>query len=265
MPFSKLSGAGNDFILFADPPPHIQWRRLAPILCRRRIGIGADGILILRRAAAGLPSVSYFNADGSRAFCGNGSRCAAWWMHKRGWTRARRFSFRTDFGILAAEITGSRSAAILMPEPSIPELNINIKIAGRNRLGHRIDTGAPHLVIETDNLEVANVEKDGALLRKHKSWAPEGVNVDFVRFQKNGIAMRTYEKGVEAETLSCGTGAVAAACVALALGRARGQKIAARTANGGTLFVRFKSRAKNSQTVWLEGPVSPAFEGEISL
>lgn len=255
--FDKMSGAGNDFVVFAGLPGRAG--ALAKRLCDRRGGVGADGLLVLERGAL-RPRLSYFNADGSAAFCGNGSRCAAMWLHARGWVKGRSFSFDTKEGLVEARLIGPERAAVRLPEPK--GLRLNLKAAGRKL--HFIDTGVPHAVVPVSGLESFSVLKEGRALRRHKAFAPAGANVDFISYVKDGLRLRTYERGVEDETQACGTGAAASAVVAAALGRVKSPVSVA--VNGGTLRVSFARKSDGSFTdVWLEGPAGFVFSGAIEF
>lgn len=263
--FAKMSGAGNDFVLLdwtaakasAQPLP-----RLAQKLCDRRTAIGADGLLVLVSGAE-RPTLRYFNADGSEAFCGNGARCAAWWLFSRGIRRGKKeFDFNSDAGRLQARIKAPEVAAIAMPEPRALRLGLKLKAGGRSFLVDALDTGVPHAVATVKDLKDFPVFEYGRALRRHSAFAPAGANVNFIAKVAKGWAIRTYERGVEDETLACGTGATAAAIIAAARGAASPVTVIAR---GGELKVHFKRSGPRFTDVWLEGPAQVTYEGEISL
>ena len=257
--FFKMTGAGNDFILVNSGPKLPESRALAARLCDRRRGIGADGLLIMD-ARGRIPRVSYFNADGSAAFCGNGTRCAAWWLYKHGKAPSGEFVFTASGTTVRAKIAGKERAAVLMPRPGLPRLGLKVRADGRVLRVHWIRAGVPHAIIEARNPAAAPLERLGPPLRRHRAFGRDGANVDFARYEKNRVVLRTYERGVEAETLACGTGAVAAACVGRALGRLRGDSVPVLTAGGDVLRVEFAPH----DDVWLEGPAKEVFSGEIS-
>lgn len=262
--FWKLSGAGNDFVLLdasklpRSPGP----ASLAKRLCGRRTGIGADGLLLA--ASRPTPAVRYFNADGSRAFCGNGARCAAWWLHERG-LAGRGFRLRTDNGEIECRITGKRAARVRMPDPGAVR-TLRLRASGRAWRVGVVDTGAPHAVVPVvkGRLDRVPVPEAGRALRRHPAFRPEGVNADFVAFEPRKISIRTYERGVEDETPACGTGAVAAAAAAsLWHGRRSPVTVSAR---GGGLRVYFDALSDGRlSNVWLEGPAQSLFEGVLTL
>ena len=258
--FTKMSGAGNDFVLVESRA--LKGRsaaRLAPRLCDRRHGVGADGVLVLGPARGGL-SLTYFNADGSRAFCGNGSRCAVWYGHEAGFLRGRKAVLDADGERLDAEVTGREQVRLRMPDPTELRLGTKVKAGGRPVTVHHINTGVPHAVMFVPALERVPVVSLGRELRRHRAFAPAGANVDFVRIEKGGLSLRTYERGVEDETLACGTGAVASALVASLLGKAK-SPVRCSTRGGDVLTVHFKGTGD----VWLEGPARIVFKGEVDV
>lgn len=254
--FYKLSGAGNDFVLLASPVKSPS--AFARMLCDRRSGVGADGLVILSRKPK--LKLSYFNADGSEAFCGNGTRCAAWWMKRQGWVKSKEFSFETAQGPVTARITGANSAAIRMPEPRVLGKDVKLAVRGLKFTAQWLDTGVPHAVIFVEHLEDFPVVEVGRAVRRHPAFGRPGANADFVASGKAGLAVRTYERGVENETMACGTGAVASAVAAFLLGRAE-PPVTVRVRSGDSLTVRFSAAVKD---VWLEGPSRLVFEGRLS-
>jgi diaminopimelate epimerase len=223
MKFWKMSGAGNDFVLIQGTGTPALARRL----CDRKGGVGADGLLALRGKA-----VVNFNPDGSKAFCGNGSRCVAVFLSAK---LGRRFSFIANGKKLKAVITGKNRARILMPRPG--------PISKKGPV-YLVNTGVPHAVVVVKGLDRFPVVAKGRALRRKL-----GANVNFVERKGTRLYVRTYERGVEDETLACGTGVVASA---LALGV---KKIVVRS--GETLTV-----TPGAET-WLEGPARLVFQGEI--
>ncbi|MCX5787641.1 MAG: diaminopimelate epimerase [Elusimicrobia bacterium] len=256
MRFAKLSGAGNDFVLVESGG------RAAPAvarrLCDRREGVGADGVLFLRRGRpGGAHRLHYLNADGSRAFCGNGTRCAAWWLSRTG--GGRRLRPETDAGLLEAVVEGEGRVRVRMPRARGLRLGLELSAAGRRWIVHAIDTGVPHAVVAVQGLSRFPVERFAPPLRRHRAWGRAGANVDFIERRGEGVfALRTFERGVEGETLACGTGALAAAVVLETLGLAH-LPLGLLT-RGGTLTVRRERGA-----LWLEGPARIVFTGEVRL
>lgn len=264
--FYKLSGAGNDFVLLEEGKlSRRSLPGLAKRLCDRRDGIGADGLLLVGRKG-GRPRWRYHNADGSEAFCGNGARCAAWWIFLKGWSRGRRaFELDGPSGPLSARVKSVKPArvALSMPAPTKLRLGLNLEIQGRKLTVHSVDTGVPHAVVLVGDLERFPVLDAGRALRRHPVFAPAGANADFITVAAGRIGMRTYERGVEAETQACGTGAVACAVVASALGKAK-SPVAVFTRSGERLDVSFTKEGPAYRDVWLEGPARLIFEGEVT-
>ncbi len=256
-PFWKMSGAGNDFIVLKGLLGR-RGSRLAQALCDRRSGIGADGLLGLSHSRSGT-RIDYWNADGSYAFCGNGTRCGALWARAQGWVNDPRFRVRTICGTLDVRMTGKQRAEVSMPEPKNLRLGLRLKALGRSHSAHFVDTGVPHAVVFVSNVENVDVKSLGRALRFHPAFGRAGANADFVQIRNGTLHLRTYERGVEDETLACGTGIVAAAAVARARGKA-GDRVKVRVRGGETLRVFFN----NSQTR-LEGPGLITFRGEVAL
>ncbi|MBI3288804.1 MAG: diaminopimelate epimerase [Elusimicrobia bacterium] len=255
-PFWKMSGAGNDFVLLAGQPKGTSGPALARRLCDRRRGVGADGLLILSRRA-GRVRADYWNSDGSAAFCGNGSRCAALWAAQRRWVGAR-ISLDTARGPVTARLTGKGRAEVSMPAPTGLALGKRLKVLARTLTVHFVDTGVPHAVVLVPDVEKVDVRALGRALRFHAAFGKAGANVDFVSDHGDRLSLRTYERGVEDETLACGTGVVAAAAVARALGH-RASPVRVRVRGGEELTVSLDRGAR------LEGPGRVTFTGEIEL
>ncbi|HVE14413.1 MAG TPA: diaminopimelate epimerase [Elusimicrobiota bacterium] len=257
--FWKLSGAGNDFVLLEGDPAAKGWPALARRLCGRRDGIGSDGLLILsRRGRSGLPELRHFNGDGSAAFCGNGTRCAAWWLSKRAGKRGR-FAMLSN-GARVEAVPTARGARVSMPAPKGLRLGLSLSALGRRVIADAIDTGVPHAVVRVRGLERFPVVELGRALRRHPAFAPAGANVNFVE----GRRVRTYERGVEDETSACGTG-VTASALTLAARESLRSPIALE-ARGGRLSVSFRRSGEGGfSDVWLEGPARETFSGEVDL
>jgi len=217
--FFKLSGGGNDFLALAEPiagdstPPPERIRAW----CRRGVSLGADGLFILRRAPAGV-TMDYFNADGYPAdLCLNGTRCAAQLAFHLGW-QTDRVGVQTGAGLVAAQRIDAERVRLSVPAPAAPT-EMSVTIDGTTCAGHRVLVGVPHFVMQWEDLERAPVQVLGAALRHHAVFAPGGTNVNFVRYpNRYRMEIRTFERGVENETLACGSGVLASTAVGLALG-----------------------------------------------
>ena len=264
--FYKMSGAGNDFVLlsggnFSGP----ELKRLAVKLCARKTAIGADGLLYVARVSKTAAGLRYFNPDGSEAFCGNGSRCAAWWAYVSGLVRAKRFGLSTIRGVLTAEITGRETVKMSMPPVSAASLDHAGRYPAPVKILHFLNTGVPHAVVPLKDIGSVDVGRLGRLLRYNKAFGAAGANVDFVNVKGRAIHIRTYERGVEAETLACGTGVTAAA---IALGIEKGLKspVAVIARSGERFKVWFKAGPGNSADgIYIEGPAKIIFEGKIEV
>jgi diaminopimelate epimerase len=263
--FLKMHGAGNDFVVLDQRAGAIDPDELESLvvrMCDRRRGIGADGVLLLERDPELDFAMSYFNSDGRRAeFCGNGARCLARRALDLGLGRGGEVRFRTDVGIQSARRSGDgRGIELHFGHVDPPVVSGPLDVAGRSFRGRCVLAGVPHLVVEVERVEWVPVPEWGSALRHHERFAPAGTNVDFVaRLGPARIAMRTYERGVEAETLACGSGAIACALWAVAGGAAA--PVVVRTAGGDDLVVDFEA-GPDGRRATLTGPAEVAFTGE---
>jgi diaminopimelate epimerase len=235
--FFKVSGSGNDFVALVDPPETPSAERIKA-WCRRGVSLGADGLFVLRRAGAGAAEMEYFNADGDSAdLCLNGTRCAAQLAFHLGWA-GEALRVHTPAGSFAARRLDDSRVAVELPPPPEGPREVTLDVDGRPYAGWRVVVGVPHLVLVWDQgLDGAPVVELGRRLRHHPDLQPAGSNVNFVRFSgRQSLEIRTYERGVEDETLSCGTGVLAAAAVGLASGRST-LPLAATTRGGFELVV----------------------------
>ena len=255
--FWKMSGAGNDFVLLSGLPKGKSGGGLAKTLCDRRLGVGADGLLVMTRRAEKV-RLDYWNADGSSAFCGNGSRCAVLWAKSRGWLKGKKLTLATNRGPFDAHLTGRGRAEVSMPAPRKLRLGVNVKTAGHSLQVHYVYTGVPHAVVFVPHVKKINVRKLGRALRFHKVFGRAGANVNFVELHDDVLLIRTYERGVEDETLACGTGIVASAFVARVLGFG-GSPVKVKVASGDFLTVSFDEGPR------LEGPGKIVFSGEVLI
>jgi diaminopimelate epimerase len=214
--FWKMSGAGNDFIMLDNTDRSLD-DLLSPEfirgLCLRGLSVGADGLIEMRSGSGGL-EMKYYNSDGRPAsMCGNGGRCLARFAVERSLAGGGRFGFRSDSGHHSALVTGEWRTRLWMTEPGIVFLDRPLDTPAGTRRCSLVDTGVPHLVAFVDDLEDCSFEKEAPLLRWHPETGGAGANVDFVSTSGGARLIRTWERGVERETLACGTGAVAAAIV----------------------------------------------------
>jgi diaminopimelate epimerase len=262
--FTKMVGAGNDFIVIWLSGYSLVWlKKLARKMCDRKFGIGADGLLVLNKSKKADIAMSIFNADGSEAeMCGNGVRCIALYASKL--LKVSSLNIKTKAGIIAAKIEGN-IVKVKLSEPKNVKLNLPIKLSGRNLFVNFINTGVPHAVIFSADLDKIDVSAIGRLIRYHKVFSPKGTNVDFVEVSgKGSIKVRTYERGVEDETLACGTGSTASALI-FALKTGVKNKVNIQTQGGEVLKVYFKNNFNKLSDVWLEGKVNIVYKGEYNV
>ncbi|MFA6957368.1 MAG: diaminopimelate epimerase [Thermoanaerobaculia bacterium] len=219
--FSKMAGGGNDFVVIDNRARVIvDGESLARRICTRRLSVGADGLILVESSAKATIRMIYFNSDGSRAdFCANGTRCAARFAFLNVMA-PRRMTIETDSGVVSAEISES-SVTLTLPAPRNFQPDKPLETGGGTAEGSFIVVGVPHYVTYVHgDLWSRDIETIGRALRQHRELAPEGANVNFVSItSRDEIRVRTYERGVEAETLSCGSGVVASSCVSALLGK----------------------------------------------
>jgi diaminopimelate epimerase len=256
--FYKYEGTGNDFILFDDREAtfdHSDTKRIAH-LCNRRFGIGADGLMLLRNKQGFDFEMVYFNSDGNpSSMCGNGGRCISRFAVDIGAVKKHELSFLA--------IDGPHTAII---GPETVKLKMNDVKEIENGAGfYFMSTGSPHYVKFVADVPAMDVVSEGKKIRNNERFAKEGTNVNFVAEDKGGIFVRTYERGVEDETLSCGTGVTASALAAALKGIASSAEKCAVHTRGGNLSVHFKREGDHFSNVWLEGPATFVFKGEIEL
>jgi diaminopimelate epimerase len=254
--FSKYQGAGNDFILIEDPectfPQDDQV--FVKKLCDRRFGIGADGLMLLRPSLEKDFKMLYFNSDGLEGtMCGNGGRCLVAFAKDCGFIDKNK-------NIIFEAIDGEHSAHIIRPG-YISLKMIDVQGVTKKSTGYFANTGSLHHVEYVKNLVDKDVETMGKTIRNSSDYAPLGCNVNFIEAgDNNEIRIRTYERGVEGETLACGTGSVASAIVHHYTGHVFSEYII--KALGGELKVRFDYADGIYKNVWLDGPTTYVFKGE---
>jgi len=255
--FNKYEGTGNDFIiingdafpgLVADPP-------VIKKLCDRRFGIGADGLILVEKCSGYDFRMSYFNSDGSPgAMCGNGGRCASHFAMRQ-ITGFRNLKFIADDGAHTAKLVND----------NIIELSIrDVDETRETPDGIMMNTGVPHLVVFADDIEDTDLVAFARPLRYSSRYAPEGVNVDLASVTGDILTVRTYERGVEDETLSCGTGVTASAIAAAITGRIVTEEVRVKV-RGGNLSVRLSLTGTGASGISLTGPATFVFSGETEI
>jgi diaminopimelate epimerase len=235
-------------------------------ICDRHRGIGADGVLMVEPPVNGAKfRMRYYNADGGEAeMCGNGARCFARFVNKLEGGQLPHVDFETMAGVISADFDGEQ-VRINMSAPHSLKLNQQLPVAGESLTVHSVNTGVPHAVVFVDDLETVDVLKLGVGLRYHQAFAPKGTNANFVKLLGPGsIAIRTYERGVEGETLACGTGMVACALITHEL-HAYASPISVLVKGGDTLRIGFEKSGAEYRNVTLHGPADFVFEGQVSL
>lgn len=267
LPFVKMSGTGNDFILIDHRQPVINQELMpefARLVCRRRFSVGADGLIFLENSDRADFQWRFFNGDGSEAeMCGNGARCAARFAYLHGIAPAH-MRFATLAGIIEAKVADV-NVSVLMTPPKNFRLAHQVALTDCKLLLHSVDTGVPHAVVFVEDFDEVDICALGREIRFHRDFMPAGTNVNFVQFLDNGmLKVRTYERGVENETLACGTGATAAALLAAALGRMT-SPVDIVTSGGDRLAISFDlQEGPAAANVFLKGPAHVIYSGELS-
>jgi len=266
IPFTKMSGAGNDFVMVdnRDLSLALDQARIAS-LCDRHFGVGADGLLAVEPATNGADyRMRYYNADGGEAeMCGNGARCFARFVAALEGQR-EAISFETPAGVIRATYHGDE-VEVTLTDPFDLRTDIALDLAAGPATVHHLNTGVPHVIRFVDDIEAVDIIAQGRELRRHEAFAPAGANANFLQqVDGNLFAVRTYERGVEGETLACGTGVSAAAILAhLVQGASLPVRVRAR--GGDTLSVNFTREGDTISNVTLRGPADVSFTGEIDL
>ncbi len=262
---TKMNGSGNDFIIINNMDKSIsaeEFRKYVPLICRRKLSVGADGVIIIEPSTKCDFKWRFFNSDGSEAeMCGNGSRCAAKFAYLEG-ISGRKLKFETLAGIIEAEVK-DETVKVLITKPYDIKLDYEIVIEDRKYFISSINTGVPHVVKFVKELENYDVKKMGKLIRNHQIFQPNGTNVNFVTCEgKNTLKIRTYERGVEDETLSCGTGSVASALISYLKGFVN-KPVYVKNMGGETLIIDFIEENGEFKKVYLEGDARLVFKGNL--
>lgn len=264
--FYKMSGSGNDFILIDNRDGAVDAEKIKDFVaavCRRKFSVGADGLIFIEDSEKADFKWRFFNQDGSVAeMCGNGGRCAARFAYLNR-ICGPELAFETDAGIVRAMVDGIR-VRLEMTQPTGMVLGEEIEAAGKTFSVNRINTGVPHAVIWTDDLESVPVVEWGRPIRYHERYAPAGTNVNFIQKTENEnlLLIRTYERGVENETMACGTGSVAAALIAARKGLVE-SPVSVETRGGEFLTVHFTTSGFEFVDVFLEGDARVIYQGRL--
>ena len=265
IPFMKLSGAGNDFVIINNFSGIIDSTdtNFVTKLCQRRMSVGADGVLLVEKADAVNFRMRYFNADGGEVeTCGNGARCISKFAYLNG-IASEQMRFLTNAGIYESEIVGE-NVKVRMSDPTDIRLSVPLQLDdGMHTVGFA-NSGVPHVVFFVEDLEDTEVFDLGQQTRYHDDFKPAGTNANFIRIQSPRlIDIRTYERGVEDETLACGTGSIASAVVAATLGKVE-SPVDVKTASGAILKIHFDVKNGEARNVYLEGDARVIYVGELT-
>lgn len=261
--FNKYEGAGNDFIIVKNSPPVIDHSdsKLVSRLCDRRFGIGADGLILIEECAGYDFRMVFFNSDGQPStMCGNGARCAAHYVMNN-ISGFRDIAFMVSDGAHSARHIGGNNIEVSIRD---------VKGYSETSDGIVLNTGVPHLVVFAENIDEADMIARGRPLRFSPAYAPEGVNVNLVEKEGEGLKVRTYERGVEEETLACGTGVTASAIAAALAGKIVTNEVKTKVkvkvkVKGGILFVSFTLIDGGATDIRLSGPATFVYSGEIEI
>lgn len=262
-----MDGAGNDFVLIDNRTQKIKLsREQVAHICHRQRGVGADGLMLLIPCASGKADWAwdFYNSDGSRAeMCGNGARCFARFVQKMTGI-ASPFTFETGAGIITANCQKD-AVTVSLTQPKDLRLDEQVPLSVGTRAIHSLDTGVPHAVVFVTDADQAMVQQLGREIRQHPHFAPCGTNVNFVqRLGEGSIRVRTYERGVEGETLACGTGVSAAALISARLHNFT-SPVRVQVQGGDRLEVSFKQNNGEFADVRLTGPANFVFEGKMEI
>ncbi len=264
--FFKMSGHGNDFVVVDNRDGQVgqaDMPSLVKAVCRRQLGVGADGMIFIVDGPDGVDFAwKFYNSDGSvPEMCGNGSRCAARFAYMKGIAPAN-MSFMTLAGVIKAEVKPDTVKA-QMVQPGEPDMDCVLDLDGNKVSFCSLNTGVPHAVTWVDDVEAAPVREMGRKVRFHPYFQPAGTNANFVRvLDRHRLAVRTYERGVEDETLACGTGATASVLLSFLKGEVE-SPVQVLTRSGEELKVHFNWNGKIFDQVFLEGPVRVTFTGTL--
>ena len=268
--FTKMSGAGNDFVVIDNRDGKISDAPgTARKLCDRHNGIGADGLLLLETSQSASYRMMYYNADGSYGgMCGNGGRCISAFAVEAG-IASEKHDFMALEHVYRAEVAGNR-VRLSMKDPKNVQKSVVLPIGKKRLTVFSVDTGSPHVVMEAKKLtrrglESVDVEGLGSTIRHHRKFNPAGTNVNFVEINgANSLKIRTYERGVEAETMACGTGSIAAAVYGVLM-KGLGLPVRVMPKSGQEIAVDFVLKGEEIGNVSLSGPAVVVFRGSVEI
>lgn len=267
LPFWKMHGAGNDFVLFDDREETFPTGNAARIeeIATPKYGVGSEGVILIQPSDEADFRMRFFNPDGNEVeMCGNGARCVAKLAHEQG-IAPEDMTFDTVAGKIGASVISDDVIRLEMTPPEGLVLNQTLEVQGQELTYHFVNSGVPHVVIELDDIKDVDLVSLGAAIRYHEAFAPAGTNVNVIQvLGENHIQVRTYERGVEAETLACGTGMVACGLIAGSLGRVS-TPVQVTCASGDTLEVDYTQGETGPESPTLTGPAVHVFQGAIDV
>lgn len=262
--FTKMSGAGNDFIVIGPDAEArlgdglVEWIRGA---CRRRLSIGSDGVVVVKPLDDDRIQVDFYNPDGTPAFCGNGSRCAARFASVQGMAKSS-MCLETAVGSVVAEVMATQ-VALTLPMP-VDHGRLMLDLDPGALDGRFIVAGVPHFVIEVPDLGAFDLEALGPKVRRHEKFGDHGTNLNIVAHHERGVVeIRTWERGVEGETLACGSGAMAAAYCQWSGSGDRTIRVI--PASGIPIEIEFQGGSGPPSSVVMRGDASIVFEGIVTI
>lgn len=276
IPFMKLSGAGNDFVIIDNRDEIVQKNIDSTLsdfvmkVCARRMSVGADGLLLVENSENADFKMRYFNSDGGEAeTCGNGARCISKFAYLNGiGSRSRRdfgkkMTFETIAGIYDSEIIGD-DVKVRMSDPTDIRLDFGLELKSGEITASFANTGVPHVVFFVDDIKDADIIEIGRETRYHKDFQPAGTNANFVKVKdRHSIRIRTYERGVEDETLACGTGSIASAIIAGLKGKVD-SPVKMFTRSGSVLTIHFELHDEVVKDAYIEGDARVIYSGELN-
>ena len=267
LPFWKMHGAGNDFVLFDDRTETFPTDNAARIeeIATPKYGVGSEGIILIQPSEVADFRMRFFNPDGNEVeMCGNGARCVAKLAHEQG-IAPEEMTFDTVAGVIGASMISENVVRLAMTPPGGLALNQTLRLQDQDITYHFVNSGVPHVVIELENVDDVDLVSLGASIRYHEAFAPAGTNVNIIQVLGDShLKVRTYERGVEAETLACGTGMVACGLIAGSLGRVS-TPVQVTCASGDTLEVDYQQGEHGPESPTLTGPALHVFQGTIEV
>lgn len=253
MKFYKYQGTGNDFVITSDS--YSLSTEQITTLCDRKYGIGADGVILMKKESNLDFDMIYYNADGSESFCGNGSRCAVMLAKHLGWIE-NECSFNSN--------DGGHTATINEDLVSLQMHDVDMVLVEDD--GYILNTGSPHYISYVESLDNIDIIADAHAIRYNETFTETGINVNFLESKNGVLHIRTYERGVENETLSCGTGVTAAAIAHYLEKESTHKKFTQKLlTKGGALSVSFEKKKQSFENIWLTGPAVRVYEGDIAI